>query len=56
VPADGFYEWKMVDEKTKQPYAFRMSDDAPFAFACLWDAGRAMATIQDALGHITRTV
>lgn len=21
IPADGFYEWKKLDEKTKQPYA-----------------------------------
>ena len=38
VPADGYYEWLRVDEKTKQPYAFKMKDDAPFAFAGLWDA------------------
>jgi putative SOS response-associated peptidase YedK len=33
VPADGFYEWKKLDPKTKQPFAFRMGDGAPFAFA-----------------------
>jgi putative SOS response-associated peptidase YedK len=38
VPADGFYEWKKLDPKTKQPFAFRMGDGAPFAFAGLWDA------------------
>jgi len=38
VPADGFYEWKTLDKKTKQPYAFAMRDGAPFAFAGLWDA------------------
>jgi len=38
IPADGFYEWKKLDEKNKQPYAFSMRDDAPFAFAGLWDA------------------
>ncbi len=38
VPADGFYEWKKLDPKTKQPYAFSMNDGAPFAFAGLWDA------------------
>ena len=37
VPADGFYEWKRVDPKTKQPYAFKMRGDEPFAFAGLWD-------------------
>lgn len=37
VPASGFYEWKKLDAKTKQPYFF--SVDAPmFAFAGLWDA------------------
>ena len=49
VPADGFYEWLRVDEKTKQPYAFRMKDDAPFAFAGVWDAwkgtGRKLASV-----------
>jgi putative SOS response-associated peptidase YedK len=38
VPADGFYEWKKLDPKTKQPYAFSMSQGEPFAFAGLWDA------------------
>jgi len=38
VPADGFYEWKKLDAKTKQPYAFGMQDGKPFAFAGLWDA------------------
>lgn len=37
VPADGFYEWKKLDPKTKQPYAFAMADGEPFAFAGLWD-------------------
>jgi putative SOS response-associated peptidase YedK len=41
VPADGFYEWRRLDEKTRQPYAIRMQNDAPFAFAGLWDAWRA---------------
>ena len=41
VPADGYYEWLRIDEKTKQPYAFKMKDDAPFAFAALWDAWKA---------------
>jgi putative SOS response-associated peptidase YedK len=46
VLADGFYEWKKpggtgdVGEK-KQPFAFHMADDAPLAFAGLWDAWRA---------------
>jgi len=38
VPADAFYEWKKLDAKTKQPYAFTMKNGEPFAFAGLWDA------------------
>jgi putative SOS response-associated peptidase YedK len=38
IPADGFYEWKKLDAKTKQPYAFAMQDGEPLAFAGLWDA------------------
>lgn len=38
VPADGFYEWKKLTPKTKQPYAYLMRDGQPFAFAGLWDA------------------
>ena len=38
VPADGFYEWKKLDPKTKQPFAYTMRNDQPFAFAGLWDA------------------
>jgi putative SOS response-associated peptidase YedK len=37
VPADGFYEWKKVDAKTKQPYRFVMADGSPMAFAGLWE-------------------
>jgi putative SOS response-associated peptidase YedK len=38
VPVDGFYEWKRVDAKTRQPFAFAMQNGAPFALAGLWDA------------------
>jgi len=38
VPTDGFYVWKRLDPKTKQPYSFMMREEAPFAFAGLWDA------------------
>ena len=38
VPANGFYEWRRIDAKTKQPFAFRLRDDGPLAFAGLWDA------------------
>ena len=32
---------RRLDEKTRQPFAIRMKDDGPFAFAGLWDAWRA---------------
>jgi putative SOS response-associated peptidase YedK len=38
VPVDGFYEWKALDGKRKQPFAFAMQSGKPFAFAGLWDA------------------
>ena len=38
VPASGYYEWKQLDAKTKQPFAFRLRYEGPMAFAGLWDA------------------
>lgn len=37
IPADGFYEWKKIGLKKKQPYNIGMADDSLFAFAGLWD-------------------
>ncbi len=36
VPADGFYEWRKLAGR-KQPYRITLKDDAPFAFAGLWE-------------------
>ena len=36
IPADGFYEWKK-EADGKQPYRIRRKDNAPFAFAGLWE-------------------
>lgn len=37
VPAEWFYEWAKLDEKTKQPYAIALKDESLFAFAGLWE-------------------
>ncbi|MEL6963360.1 MAG: SOS response-associated peptidase [Pseudomonadota bacterium] len=44
VPADGFFEWQIVDatgQGPKQPYSIRRVDEKPFAFAGIherWEA------------------
>jgi putative SOS response-associated peptidase YedK len=37
ILADGFYEWKKLEAKKKQPYLFRLKSGLPFAFAGLWE-------------------
>jgi putative SOS response-associated peptidase YedK len=39
IPANGFYEWCRLKEKTdkKQPLYIRLRNDKPFAFAGLWE-------------------
>lgn len=41
VPADGFYEWKKLDVKTKQSYAFALKSEEPLAFGGLWERWKA---------------
>jgi putative SOS response-associated peptidase YedK len=36
VPADGFYEWAVVNKK-KMPVWFHLRDKSPFGFAGIWD-------------------
>jgi hypothetical protein len=36
-------EWKKLDKKNRQPYAFSRTDGEPFAFAGLWDAWKGPA-------------
>jgi putative SOS response-associated peptidase YedK len=44
VPADWFYEWQKINEKTKQPFAIATKDDTMFAFAGLFETWRDKAT------------
>ena len=36
MPADGFFEWRLIDGR-KQPTYFALRDRRPFAFAGLWE-------------------
>jgi putative SOS response-associated peptidase YedK len=47
VPADGFYEWKKLGPKEKQPYNLGLADDGIFAFAGLWEIWRDRAAAQN---------
>lgn len=40
IPADGFYEWKKVGEKSKQPMLIHLEGDRLFGFAGLWERWR----------------
>jgi putative SOS response-associated peptidase YedK len=44
VPADGFFEWKKLDAKNKQPFAFALKDGSMIAFAGIWDRWRDEVT------------
>lgn len=37
VPADGYYEWKQGEGRSKQPYYVHPRDDSPMAFAGLYE-------------------
>ena len=50
IPADGFYEWKKLGPKAKQPYAIVMKDRSLFGFAGLWERWKDKAS-----GEITRS-
>jgi putative SOS response-associated peptidase YedK len=54
VPADGFYEWKVVPgQKRKQPYFIHRSDGESVAFAGLWEVWRGPERDQEPLRTAT---
>jgi putative SOS response-associated peptidase YedK len=46
VPADGYFEWKKLDVKNRQPFAIALKDGSMLAFAGIWDRWRDEATDQ----------
>jgi putative SOS response-associated peptidase YedK len=40
VPADGFFEWRALAGRRKQPYYVRLAAGEPFAMAGLWEQWR----------------
>jgi len=38
IPADGFYEWRSMGPRQKQPFSIGMADHSVFAFAGLWES------------------
>jgi putative SOS response-associated peptidase YedK len=47
LPADGFYEWQVREDGTKQPYHLHAPDGAPFAFGGVWTVWRDPAAEPD---------
>jgi len=37
IAADGYYEWKKLEDGTKQPYRITLKPEQPFSFAGLWE-------------------
>lgn len=56
VPADGFYEWKPIGPKEKQPYFITTAFEEPFAFAGLWEWWRPKDGPRDAPALETFTI
>ena len=38
IPASGYFEWKKIDKKTKQPFNITMKDQSLFNMAGLWES------------------
>src|SRR6266478_405973 len=43
VPVEAYYEWKKLDAKTKQPYAFGLAGGGIMALAGLWETCKSPA-------------
>ncbi|MEX1164925.1 MAG: SOS response-associated peptidase [Nitriliruptor sp.] len=47
LPADGFYEWQVREDGTKQPYHLHDPEGVPLAFAGVWTVWRDPAAAPD---------
>lgn len=48
VAADGFYEWRPLPGRRKQPYLIGLADGRPFVFAGLWERWQPLPPAADA--------
>ena len=56
VLADGYYEWKKLSTKEKQPYWIHRPDEQPFMMAGLWAENRRIPTNPQGIGLLSATV
>ena len=47
IPADGFYEWKKLENRRKQPMYLSSADERPFALAGIWDVWEDKTLMED---------
>jgi putative SOS response-associated peptidase YedK len=52
VISDGFYEWRQVPGRRRQPFFFCRSDGSPMAFAGLWESWRDPCLADDEAGWL----
>jgi putative SOS response-associated peptidase YedK len=53
ILADGYYEWKTLGPKQKQPYLLRLKNGEPFTFAGIWETWKGDGDAMDTCGIIT---
>jgi putative SOS response-associated peptidase YedK len=56
VLADGYYEWKKISPKEKQPYWIHRPDEQPFMMAGLWAENRRVPMVSQGSGLLSTTV
>lgn len=56
VLADGYYEWKKISPKEKQPYWIHRPEEQPFMMAGLWAENRRIPSNPPGIGLLSATV